>query len=116
MVSTASRVGTGNIIGVCTAIILGGPGAIFWMWVTAIIGGANAFVESTLAQLYKKKAGDGSCYGGPSYYMQNDLGQRWLGGVAVRCLKDYTDQKARGESPVFRAANIGMEDEVDCWK
>ena len=80
MVSTASRVGTGNIIGVCTAIILGGPGAIFWMWITAIFGGANAFIESTLAQIYKKKRGDdGTYYGGPSYYMQNALGQRWLG-------------------------------------
>lgn len=79
MVSTASRVGTGNIIGVCTAIILGGPGAIFWMWITAIIGCANAFIESTLAQIYKKKADDGTFYGGPSYYMQNALGQRWLG-------------------------------------
>ena len=81
MVSTASRVGTGNIIGVCTAIILGGPGAIFWMWITAIFGGANAFIESTLAQIYKKKADDGTYYGGPSYYMQNALGQRWLGVV-----------------------------------
>lgn len=80
MVSTASRVGTGNIIGVCTAIVLGGPGAIFWMWITAIFGGANAFIESTLAQIYKKKRGDdGSYYGGPAYYMQNALGQRWLG-------------------------------------
>ena len=79
MVSTASRVGTGNIIGVCTAIIAGGPGAIFWMWITAIFGGANAFIESTLAQIYKKKADDGTYYGGPSYYMQNALGQRWLG-------------------------------------
>jgi len=79
MVSTASRVGTGNIIGVCTAIILGGPGAIFWMWITAIVGGANAFIESTLAQIYKKRDPDGSYYGGPPYYMQNALGQRWLG-------------------------------------
>ena len=54
MVSTASRVGTGNIIGVSTAIILGGPGAIFWMWITAFFGGASAFVESTLAQIFKK--------------------------------------------------------------
>ena len=79
MVSTASRVGTGNIIGVCTAIIAGGPGAIFWMWITAILGGASAFVESTLAQIYKKKDKDGTYFGGPSYYMQNALGQRWLG-------------------------------------
>jgi len=81
MVSTASRVGTGNIMGVSTAICLGGPGAIFWMWITAILGGASAFVESTLAQIYKKKSRDGSSYGGPSYYMQDALGQRWLGVV-----------------------------------
>ena len=79
MVSTASRVGTGNIMGVSTAICLGGAGAIFWMWVTAILGGASAFVESTLAQIYKKKNPDGSFYGGPSYYIQTALKQRWLG-------------------------------------
>lgn len=79
MVSTASRVGTGNIIGVSTAICCGGAGAIFWMWITAILGGATAFVESTLAQIYKKKAKDGSCYGGPAFYMQDALKQRWLG-------------------------------------
>ncbi len=79
MVSTASRVGTGNIIGVATAIAVGGAGALFWMWITAIIGGASAFVESTLAQIYKKKDTDGSSYGGPAYYMADALGQRWLG-------------------------------------
>ncbi len=79
MVSTASRVGTGNIMGVSTALCLGGPGAIFWMWITAILGGASAFVESTLAQIYKKRDRNGSFYGGPSYYMQEALGQRWLG-------------------------------------
>ncbi|MBQ9685335.1 MAG: alanine:cation symporter family protein [Oscillospiraceae bacterium] len=79
MVSTASRVGTGNIMGVSTALCLGGPGAIFWMWITAILGGASAFVESTLAQIYKKRDADGGSYGGPSYYMQDALGQRWLG-------------------------------------
>ena len=79
MVSTASRVGTGNIMGVSTALCLGGPGALFWMWVTAVLGGASAFVESTLAQIYKKKDDDGSSYGGPSYYIQDALGQRWLG-------------------------------------
>ena len=79
MVSTASRVGTGNIIGVCTAIILGGPGAIFWMWITAILGGATAFIESTLAQIYKKKNPDGSSYGGPAFYMHQALNARWLG-------------------------------------
>lgn len=79
MVSTASRVGTGNIVGVSTAICLGGVGAVFWMWLIAIVGGASAFVESTLAQIYKKKNDDGSSYGGPSYYMEQGLGQRWLG-------------------------------------
>ena len=79
MVSTASRVGTGNIIGVATAICLGGAGAIFWMWLTAFIGGATAFVESTLAQIYKKRDKDGSSYGGPAFYMQTALKQRWLG-------------------------------------
>lgn len=79
MVSTASRVGTGNIVGVSTAICCGGPGAIFWMWIIALLGGASAFVESTLAQIYKKKNDDGSSFGGPSYYMEQALGQRWLG-------------------------------------
>ena len=55
MISTASRVGTGNIAGIATAIVAGGPGAVFWMWVMAIVGGASAFVESTLAQVYKVK-------------------------------------------------------------
>ena len=79
MVSTASRVGTGNIMGVSTALCLGGPGAIFWMWITAILGGATAFVETTLAQIYKKRDPEGGSYGGPSYYMEQGLGQRWLG-------------------------------------
>ena len=79
MVSTASRVGTGNIIGVATAICAGGAGAVFWMWVTAIIGGASAFVESTLAQIYKRKNDDGTSYGGPAFYMQDALNARWLG-------------------------------------
>jgi len=79
MVSTASRVGTGNIIGVSTALCTGGPGAIFWLWITALLGGASAFVESTLAQIYKRRDDDGTSYGGPSYYMESALGQRWLG-------------------------------------
>ncbi|MBR4020241.1 MAG: alanine:cation symporter family protein [Firmicutes bacterium] len=79
MVSTASRVGTGNIIGVASAIAVGGPGALFWMWITAILGGASAFVESTLAQIYKRRDEEGDSYGGPAYYMQDALKQRWLG-------------------------------------
>ena len=77
MVSTASRVGTGNIIGVSTAICLGGFGSIFWMWVIAIIGGASALIESTLAQIYKKRGPDG-WYGGPAYYIEAALKSRPL--------------------------------------
>lgn len=78
MISTASRVGTGNIAGIATAIAAGGPGAVFWMWVMALIGGASAFVESTLAQIYKVRQ-DGQFRGGPSYYMERALGKRWMG-------------------------------------
>lgn len=78
MISTASRVGTGNIAGIATAIAAGGPGAVFWMWVMAVVGGASAFIESTLAQIYKVKDGK-SFRGGPSYYIQQGLKQRWLG-------------------------------------
>nr|WP_294493310.1 alanine/glycine:cation symporter family protein [uncultured Mediterraneibacter sp.] len=81
MVSTASRVGTGNIAGISTAICLGGPGAVFWMWITALLGSASAFIESTLAQIYKRKAEDGTCYGGPAYYIQAVLKSRWLGAL-----------------------------------
>ncbi len=77
MVSTASRVGTGNIIGVSTALCVGGFGSVFWMWVIAIIGAASAFVESTLAQIYKKK-GNSECYGGPAYYIEAALRSRPL--------------------------------------
>ncbi|MBQ3053039.1 MAG: alanine:cation symporter family protein [Clostridia bacterium] len=77
MVSTASRVGTGNIIGVSTAICLGGYGSVFWMWLIAIIGAASAFVESTLAQIYKKRGTEGS-YGGPAYYIESAFKNRPL--------------------------------------
>lgn len=80
MISTASRVGTGNIVGVSSAICLGGYGAVFWMWLVAIIGSASAFAESTLAQIYKKKGKHGS-YGGPSYYIEEGLKSRKLGVV-----------------------------------
>ena len=79
MVSTASRVGTGNIAGISTAICLGGPGAVFWMWLTALLGSSSAFIESTLAQIYKHKAEDGSSYGGPAYYIQAALKKHWIG-------------------------------------
>lgn len=78
-ISAASRIGTGNIAGVAAAIAAGGPGAIFWMWVIAIIGGATSFIESTLAQVYKVKDPDGTFRGGPAYYIEQVLGKRWLG-------------------------------------
>ena len=77
-VSLVSRVGTGNLAGVATAIAVGGPGAVFWMWVIALLGASSAFVESTLAQLYKRKGRD-SYIGGPAYYMERGLGKRWMG-------------------------------------
>ncbi|EFR33602.1 MAG: alanine/glycine:cation symporter family protein [Peptoniphilus harei] len=90
MVSTASRVGTGNIVGVANAICLGGPGAVFWMWIIALIGGASAFIESTLAQIYKKRGSDGVSYGGPSYYIENALGSRGIGVLfAVALIATY---------------------------
>ena len=76
-VSVATRVGTGNLAGVATAIAIGGPGAVFWMWVIALIGSATAFVESTLAQLFKLRHKD-SFIGGPAYYIQQGLHQRWM--------------------------------------
>ena len=78
MIATASRVGTGNMAGVAMAIIFGGPGAAFWMWLMAVLGSASAFIESTLAQIYKKKEGD-SFKGGPAYYIERALHARWLG-------------------------------------
>ena len=99
-VSLASRVGTGNLAGVASAIFVGGPGAVFWMWVMAIFGAATAFIEATLAQLYKKKGPD-SYYGGPAYYMMAGLGSRWRGilfsilmiitfGLANQCVQANT--------------------------
>lgn len=77
-VSLASRVGTGNLAGVATAIAVGGPGAVFWMWIIALLGASSSFVESTLAQLYKTKGQD-SFVGGPAYYMKKGLGLPWMG-------------------------------------
>jgi len=77
MVSTASRVGTGNIIGVATALCIGGFGSVFWMWIIALIGGASALIESTLAQIYKRKTKDGFV-GGPAYYIEKAIGSRAL--------------------------------------
>ncbi len=77
-ISTASRVGTGNIAGIALAVVAGGPGSIFWMWLIALIGSASSFVESTLAQIFKVK--DGNTFrGGPAYYMEKGLNKKWMG-------------------------------------
>lgn len=81
MLSVAGRVGAGNIAGVSVAIMLGGPGAIFWMWVVALVGMATSYFECSLAQLYKRREPDGTYRGGPAFYIQHGLGQRWLGVV-----------------------------------
>ncbi|WPC05219.1 alanine/glycine:cation symporter family protein [Pseudomonas benzenivorans] len=81
MLSVAGRVGAGNIAGVSVAIMLGGPGAIFWMWIVALVGMATSYFECALAQLYKRRETDGSYRGGPAFYIQHGLGQRWLGTV-----------------------------------
>lgn len=77
--SLAARVGTGNMAGVAVALTAGGPGAIFWMWLIAMLGMATSFAESTLAQLYKTRDNDGNYRGGPAYYMEKGLGMRWMG-------------------------------------
>ncbi len=113
MVSTASRVGTGNIIGVSTALCLGGFGSVFWMWIIAIIGGASAFVESTLAQIYKKRGAEG-CYGGPAYYIEAGLRCRPLAvafsvlliltyGVGFNMLASYNLQSTFSSYGFYRA-------------
>ncbi len=84
MVSVASHVGTGNLAGVATAITLGGPGAVFWMWVIAILGAATSFVECTLAQIFKVPDGKGGFRGGPAYYIMRGIGSRaWAVTFAV---------------------------------
>ena len=77
-ISTASRVGTGNIAGIAMAVVAGGPGSVFWMWLIALIGSASSFVESTLAQIFKVKDNEGF-RGGPAYYMEQGLNKRWMG-------------------------------------
>ncbi len=84
--SLAARVGTGNLAGVAVAIALGGPGAIFWMWLTALVGMATSFIESTLAQAYKTDHGDKTFRGGPARYIEQGLGQRWMAALFSICL------------------------------
>lgn len=85
MISMASRIGVGHIAGITFAIVVGGPGAVFWMWIMAVLGSASAFIESTLAQIYKVKDGKGGFRGGPSYYIQKVLKKKWLA-VLFSCL------------------------------
>ncbi|MGQ4507566.1 alanine/glycine:cation symporter family protein [Dermabacteraceae bacterium P13128] len=91
MVSTASRVGVGNIAGAASAVALGGAGAVFWMWVVAVVGSSSAFIESTLAQIYKRRNPESDAsYGGPAYYIEAALKQRWLGIVfAIALIATY---------------------------
>ena len=84
-ISLASRVGTGNLAGVATAIALGGPGAVFWMWVIALLGAVSAFIESTLAQMFKIRGKD-SFVGGPAYYIKKGLGQQWMAVLFAICI------------------------------
>ena len=86
-ISLSSRVGTGNLAGVASAIFVGGPGAVFWMWVMALLGASTAFMEATLAQLFKRR-GKESFYGGPAYYMKYGLKRPWMG-VLFACLIIY---------------------------
>ncbi len=83
MLSLAGRVGTGNIVGVGIAVSMGGPGAVFWMWMTALLGMSSSFFECTLGQLYKRSDGKGLYRGGPSWYIQHGLDKRWLGMIAA---------------------------------
>jgi AGCS family alanine or glycine:cation symporter len=119
-VSVATRVGTGNLAGVATAIALGGPGAVFWMWVIALLGSATAFVESTLAQLFKQHHKD-PFIGGPAYYIQRGLHQRWMAvlfAVLITCQFGLSNnsiqanticgamQEAFGLSPLWMGAML----------
>ena len=117
-VSLSSRVGTGNLAGVASAIFMGGPGAVFWMWAMAMFGAATAFVESTLAQLYKRRGKD-SFYGGPAYYMEHGLHRRWMGvlfavlititfGMANQVVQSNTLCDALADSLAIDAKWIGL--------
>lgn len=82
-IGMGARIGVGNIAGVATAIVMGGPGAVFWMWIFAIIGSASSFMESSLAQIYKERKEDGHFYGGPAYYALKGFGSRRIGVIAA---------------------------------
>lgn len=117
-ISAASRVGTGNLAGVATAIAAGGPGAVFWMWIIAFLGAASSFVESTLAQIYKVKDKEGF-RGGPAYYMEKGLNKRWMGilfaviitfcfGLVFNSVQSNTISLAINEAFGFSRLSIGL--------
>ncbi|WP_415949735.1 alanine/glycine:cation symporter family protein [Streptomyces sp. KLOTTS4A1] len=116
-ISAAARIGTGNIAGVATAITMGGPGAVFWMWMMALIGGASAFVESVLAQLYKVRGREAGTYrGGPAYYMERALGKRWLGVVfAVLITLTFGFVLTAVQSNTITVATKGSLDTDAAW-
>ncbi|MFX0537245.1 alanine/glycine:cation symporter family protein [Ornithinimicrobium sp. Y1847] len=117
-ISAASRVGTGNVAGVAVAIGLGGPGAVFWMWMLAVIGGATAFVESTLAQLYKVRGGD-SYVGGPAYYIRDGLRLPWLAAtfaVIITFTYGFVFNAVQANSISHSVqANVGGDDRTAAW-
>ena len=117
-VSVATRVGTGNLAGVATAIAIGGPGAVFWMWLIALIGSATAFVESTLAQLFKRRAAD-SFVGGPAYYILHGLRQPWMAslfavliiftfGLSYNSIQSNTIASAMNQAFGFDPTTVGI--------
>lgn len=117
-ISAASRVGTGNVAGVAVAISLGGPGAVFWMWMLALIGGATAFVESTLAQLYKVR-GEDSYVGGPAYYIRDGLRLPWLAGtfaVIITITYGFVFNSVQANSiSASIQANVGGDTTITAW-
>lgn len=119
VIGLASRVGVGNIAGVALAITLGGPGAVFWMWVTALIGMGSAFAESSLAQLFKVKDANGQYRGGPAYYITQGLKQRWFGmlfalsliltyGFVFNAVQSNTIAEASGAAWGISATHVGI--------
>lgn len=118
-ISTASRVGTGNLAGIAIAISVGGPGAIFWMWLIALIGAGSSFVESTLAQIYKEKDESGAFRGGPAYYMEKGLNKKWMGilfsilitisfGLIFNSVQSNTISMAMNEAFGFDKLTVGI--------
>jgi AGCS family alanine or glycine:cation symporter len=117
--SLAARVGTGNMAGVAVALTMGGPGAIFWMWVTAMVGMATSFAESTLAQLYKTRDQSGNYRGGPAYYIEKGLGMRWMGvlfsvflmiafGLVFNAVQANSITNAMNNAFGFAPINVGL--------